>query len=58
MKDCKCGCGKETNSKSGFVSGHDQTLRTDLERRVGGIDALRELVEGHLRAIEKSKKVR
>jgi hypothetical protein len=52
MSDCKCGCGKQTSSERGFLSGHDQTLRIDLENRVGGIDALKALVEGFCRARE------
>jgi hypothetical protein len=38
------GCGGSVPNGS-FKPGHDQALRTDLERRVGGIIALRDLVE-------------
>lgn len=41
---CECGCG-ETAVVGSFRPGHDQKLRTDLERRVGGLLALRSLVE-------------
>jgi len=42
--DCACGCG-ERPVKGHFLPGHDQRLRADLERRVGGLIALRMLVE-------------
>jgi hypothetical protein len=42
--ECQCGCG-EIVSDASFKPGHDQRLRIDLERRVGGIDGLRTLVE-------------
>ena len=42
--ECLCGCG-EIVSKASFKPGHDQKLRIDLERRMGGIEALRDLVE-------------
>ena len=42
--DCKCGCGESVPNAS-FKPGHDQRLRIDLERRAGGLDGLRELVE-------------
>lgn len=42
---CQCGCG-ESVSDSSFKPGHDQRLRIDLERRAGGIEGLRSLVEG------------
>jgi hypothetical protein len=41
---CECGCG-ETAVAGSFKPGHDQKLRTVLERRVGGLLALRSLVE-------------
>ena len=41
---CECGCG-EASVVGSFKPGHDQKLRTDLERRVGGLLALRSLVE-------------
>ncbi len=43
MPTCECGCGQQ--STSDFMPGHDQKLRTALERRVGGLLTLRELVE-------------
>ena len=44
VTQCACGCG-ENPVKGHFLPGHDQRLRTDLERRVGGLIALRMLVE-------------
>ncbi|QUM80245.1 hypothetical protein HWV01_08070 [Moritella sp. 5] len=44
MAQCECGCEEETVSGN-FRPGHDQKLRTSLERRVGGLMALRDLVE-------------
>jgi len=41
---CECGCGKPTVIGA-FRPGHDQKLRTDIERRVGGLLALRSLIE-------------
>ena len=43
MTVCECGCGNETHGGA-FLPGHDQTLRAKLEERVGGLIALRELV--------------
>jgi hypothetical protein len=42
--ECACGCG-EHPVKGIFLSGHDQRLRADLERRVGGLIASSRLVE-------------
>jgi len=42
--ECACGCGKAP-VKGDFLPGHDQRLRADLERRVGGLISLRMLVE-------------
>lgn len=44
MAQCECGCLEKTVSGS-FRPGHDQKLRTTLEHRVGGLVALRSLVE-------------
>ena len=41
---CECGCGEESSTGS-FCPGHDQRLRASLERRVGGLLALRSLVD-------------
>ena len=41
---CACGCGGSPVSGV-FLPGHDQKLRADLERRVGGLVQLRMLVE-------------
>lgn len=43
MAQCECGCGVEATGE--FLPGHDQKLRSALERQVGGLLALRELVE-------------
>lgn len=45
MGDCKCGCGGPAIGGD-FRPGHDQKLRAKLEREVGGILALQELVHG------------
>lgn len=41
---CACGCGNAP-VKGHFLPGHDQRLRAELERRVGGLINLRMLVE-------------
>jgi hypothetical protein len=41
---CECGCG-ESPTRGDFLPGHDQRLRSSLEKRVGGLLALRTLVE-------------
>ena len=43
MAQCKCGCGQESDRE--FLPGHDQKLRTQLEARVGGVLALRDLID-------------
>jgi hypothetical protein len=40
---CECGCNGTTQGGD-FLPGHDQTLRSRLEARVGGVLAMRELV--------------
>lgn len=43
MQKCQCGfCDRESSTT--FLRGHDQTLRMDLERRVGGLLNLKSLV--------------
>lgn len=42
--ECACGCGKRP-VRGDFLPGHDQRLRAELERRVGGLLGLRMLVE-------------
>lgn len=44
MSACECGCGTETRGGD-FLPGHDQKLRADIERRTGGLLALKNLVE-------------
>jgi len=41
---CECGCGTAVSGGT-FVPGHDQKLRIQLEHRVGGLLALRDLIE-------------
>ena len=41
---CECGCGKPS-AGGVFLPGHDQKLRGVLEQRVGGLLALRSLVD-------------
>lgn len=41
---CECGCGS-TPTRGDFLPGHDQRLRSALEKRVGGLLALRTLVD-------------
>ncbi|SMY06540.1 hypothetical protein [Flavimaricola marinus] len=41
---CECGCGDDTKGGD-FLPGHDQRLRAEIERRVGGLLKLRRLVE-------------
>jgi hypothetical protein len=43
MDDCKCGCGGQA-SNGNFLPGHDQKLRTKLEKEVGGVLGLEALV--------------
>lgn len=42
--ECACGCGGAP-VKGHFLPGHDQRLRADIERRVGGLIYLRMLIE-------------
>jgi hypothetical protein len=42
---CRCGICGESSPGGGFKTGHDQKLRAHLESRVGGLLALRELVD-------------
>lgn len=42
--ECACGCGGEPRGGH-LLPGHDQRLRADIERRVGGLIRLRMLVE-------------
>ena len=41
---CECGCGGAP-SRGFFCPGHDQRLRANLEHRVGGLRAVRSVVE-------------
>ncbi|GLR25025.1 hypothetical protein [Limnobacter litoralis] len=43
-QDCACGCGGRPVAGD-FLPGHDQKLRSELEKRVGGLIPLRMLVE-------------
>ena len=40
---CECGCGAAVQGRD-FVPGHDQKLRIQLEQRVGGLLALRDII--------------
>jgi hypothetical protein len=42
---CECGCGEQPRGKQSFLPGHDQKLRIELERRVGGLLPMRAIVE-------------
>jgi hypothetical protein len=42
MARCECGCGADARRE--FLPGHDQKLRSALERKVGGFLAMRTLV--------------
>lgn len=44
MSVCKCGCGKQP-ARGDYLPGHDQKLRARLEREVGGLLPLRDVVE-------------
>lgn len=44
-RPCACGCNETTKGSGDFLPGHDQRLRTAIERHVGGVLALRCLVE-------------
>ncbi len=44
MPICECGC-DGVSARGAFLPGHDQKLRTELEHRVGGLAAMRSLVE-------------
>jgi hypothetical protein len=64
MVNCQCDCGGSV-AVGDFLPGHDQNLRTKLEHRVGGLLALKELVQaakkyscGELRAEELENLVR
>ncbi len=46
-KECGCGCGGITKSGD-YLPGHDQKLRSAIEREVGGLAELRSIVENHL----------
>ncbi len=44
MRECECGCGECTRGGV-FKPGHDQRLLANLQRRIGGILSLRDLVD-------------
>jgi len=44
-RPCACGCGHTTRGSGDFLPGHDQKLRTAIERHVGGVLVLRSIVE-------------
>ena len=51
--ECACGC-REKPARGNFLPGHDQKLRADLERRVGGLIPLSMLVEAAEHFVEGS----
>ncbi len=44
MSECACGCGEQTKGGK-YLRGHDQTLRKQLEEKVGGLQLLSSLVK-------------
>lgn len=48
LQQCLCGCGETVNAGREFRPEHDQKLRKKMEDAVGGIEALKRLVENHL----------
>ena len=42
---CLCGCGEAVKPDRKYLPGHDQKLRLHIEESVGGLEALKELVE-------------
>lgn len=51
--ECACGCGNQS-VKGDFRPSHDQRLRIDPERRVGGLISLRMSVEAAEHFVEGS----
>ena len=51
MKPCECGC-NEVIETGNFKQGHDQKLRLSIEKRVGGLLNLRELIENLIKLSE------
>ena len=47
MSVCICGCGEKTKGGK-FRPGHDQKLRSAIEKDVGGLESLKVIVEKHL----------
>ena len=46
-KPCACGCG-ETTKTGQFLPGHDQKLRSAIEKAAGGLLTLKEIIEKHI----------
>lgn len=46
-KPCACGCGGMAKTGE-YMPGHDQKLRSAIEREVGGLANLRSIVEQHI----------
>ena len=40
MGTCLCGCGGKTKNNSRFIPGHDQKLRINFEKSIGGAEKL------------------
>jgi len=47
QKICKCGCGEITKGGD-FAPGHDQKLRSAIERELGGLERLKQIAEAIL----------
>ena len=47
MSVCNCGCGEKTKGGK-FRPGHDQKLRSAIEKAVGGLESLKVIVEKHV----------
>lgn len=46
MATCKCGiCGQDAASGRDFLPGHDMKLRKEIEKKVGGLFNLNDLVD-------------
>lgn len=47
MSVCICGCGEKTKGGK-FRPGHDQKLRSAIEKDVGGLESLKVIAENHI----------
>lgn len=51
MPICACGCGKSTKGGK-FLPGHDSKLRAYIEKSVGGLLNLKEIIEAAIQFTE------